>query len=440
MNVHDRDVILSTVVGTSILYVGLSVVLSNKQIPLLFCVFIVGNMISRLRSFEKLMGRFKPTGQIPALRPGSDANSRFLQLHHSEQQEMLSAIKSLQLYSTNSKKMNDRRRKLFRMMTWRQQNLCKQVGYLDKLGMIDLLVERNQRFFNKIIGHAIGGYQISFSDFDKIKSFADNNSYRVIESLTHFNRDWNMDVEGTDWELGPVLDYIQRNLEAITPASTKSRTCIVVPGSGLGRIPYELSLLNYKEVHSIEFSGLMFLFNQFVYENADCDVQDLEVFPYVHTNSNFKEVLDQHRSILVPQLSRPSNLHMHLEDFNTFELPKSTDECDTIVVVTAFFLDTAENLMDYLDSINSLCKPFKKAYWINIGPLKYGTAPKVELNMQELAELRSIIGWKDLDSINTLETPIHPGDTGLYGYATDKSSLWQGFYGLNGWCSEKIKK
>lgn len=436
MNLHDRDIILSTVLGTSILYITLSVISSSKQLPLLLCVFILGNMISRLRSFEKFMSKLKTSPTLP-VRPAASGSSVFLALNHGEKQEILSSIKSLQLYSANSKKMNDRRRKLFKMMAWRQQNLAKQVGYLDKLTMLDRLVERNQGFLNKIIGNVITNYEISFSDFDMIKSFTDNNSYRVIESLTHFNRDWNMDLVDGEFELAPILDYIQRNLEAVVPLDLRDKTCVVVPGSGLGRIPYELSLLNFKEVHSIEFSGLMYLFNQFVYGNASCGIKDLEVFPYVHTNSNFKNVLDQHRSVLVPQLNQPSNLHMHMEDFNTFELPSSTKECSHIVIVTAFFIDTAENLMDYLDTINSLTKPFKKAYWVNIGPLKYGTAPKVELNMEELADLRKALGWKDVDFINTLETPINSGESGLYGYATDKRSLWQGFYGLNGWCSEK---
>lgn len=319
------------------------------------------------------------------------------------------------------------------MMSWRQQNLCKQIGYLEKLDTLDTLIKKNQGFLNKVVESSINQYEISFSDFDIIKNFIDNSSYRVIESLAHFNRDWNMDDQ--DFELGPILSYIESQLASIVPSSQISNTCIVVPGSGLGRIPYELALKGYGHVHSIEFSGLMYLFNQFVYNNSHCDLKDLSVYPYVHNNSNFQHVNDQARSVLVPQITMPANLSMHLEDFNTFELPDH--QHDNIVVVTAFFIDTAENLMDYLDSINQLVKPFKHAHWINIGPLKYGTAPKVELNMDELAQLRKLTGWKDIHTLNTLQEPINSGENGLYSYATDKKSFWQGYYGLVGWNSCK---
>ncbi|WEJ94182.1 N2227-domain-containing protein [Yamadazyma tenuis] len=397
-------------------------------------------MIPRLRSFESLIGKLRSStnsGINAAIIPTtSKPNSVFRQLPYQKREEIISAIKSLQLYATNNMKSADRRRRLFKMMSWRQQNLCKQAGYLEKLDIMDVLLKKNQLFLNEVVESSINAYEISFSDFDIIKNFVDSSSYRVIESLTHFNRDWNMDQSHDEFELGPVIKFIETQLSQVIPNADKPNTCIVVPGSGLGRIPYELARKGYGQVHSVEFSGLMYLFNQFVYSNKESSLANLEVYPYVHTNSNFESIADQSRSILIPQLQQPTNLSMHLEDFNTFELP-DPGQCKNVVIVTAFFIDTAENLMDYLDSINSLVKPFRNSYWINIGPLKYGSAPKVELNMDELAHLRTALGWTDLTTINTLKQPISEGENGLYSYATDKHSLWQGYYGLTGWCSKK---
>lgn len=458
MNVHDRDLILSTLLGSSIVYVILSILLTNKLIPTLTAVYIVANMIPSLRGFDSFMGKLrqfnwnlssrvrgasnKLTNETTQLNDATDR--KFSLLSQTKRVEVMSSIKSLQLYAANGKKTNAKRRRLFKLMSWRQQNLCKKIGYLDKLDTLDHLISKNQLVLNRIVELFIKDYNINFSDFDLIKNFNDNNSYRVIESVSHFTRDWpstNASLTDTSFELSPILHFINNNLQSIIPSDQKQNTCILVPGSGLGRIPHELANDNYGHVHSIEFSGLMYLFNKFVYSNNDISISDLELYPYIHSNSNFQSLNHQYRSQLIPQLRQPANLSMHLEDFNLFDIP--TDHIasyDNIVIVTAFFIDTAENLVDYLDTIYEFTKPFKNGYWINIGPLKYGTAPQVELNVEELAQLRKDMGWIDLNTINTLQKPIFgASDLGVYSYVTDKESLWQGYYGLSGWCSKRNK-
>ena len=130
----------------------------------------------------------------------------------------------------------------------------------------------------------------------------------------------------------------------------------------------------------------------------------------------------------------PETLHIHNQDFRHFKIP-NRDSYKNIVVVTAFFIDTAENLLDYLDVIKNLTLPsgnIERGYWINVGPLKYGTAAQVELNADELKDLRKNLGWKDYNSVYTIYDKLSAGDkTGLVGYLTDKESMWQGYYGLN---------
>lgn len=38
-------------------------------------------------------------------------------------------------------------------------------------------------------------------------------------------------------------------------------------------------------------------------------------------------------------------------------------------IITCFFIDTANNVLDYIDSIYEILKP--KGCWINFGPLEY---------------------------------------------------------------------
>ena len=87
-------------------------------------------------------------------------------------------------------------------------------------------------------------------------------------------------------------------------------------------------------------------------------------------------------------------------------------------------MDTAENIFTYMDSIERLSEYCYELHWINIGPLKYGTKPKVQLTAKEFQELREIRGWKDTDN------GLPSIDDSLSGYLTDKEALYQGFYRL----------
>ena len=94
-------------------------------------------------------------------------------------------------------------------------------------------------------------------------------------------------------------------------------------------------------------------------------------------------------------------------------------------MITAYFIDTAENLFEYMESIESLKQNCKDLHWINVGPLKYGTKPVIQLTADELSELRRIRGWETLSEIYLVDYKQE-----LNGYLTDQKSLYQGYYGL----------
>lgn len=419
-----------------IIYYLLRQLLPNSKIPIIIISYstmkLVGENLQRIRFSNRFFStnsflRFNTSIRNDGLNSneiihdGSEKSENTVpiaSLPLSTRTEILSSIKSLQLYSANNKKFIDKKRKLFKMMSWRQQQICIEIGYMDKLNMIDELINKNQKVLNSVIDYSMKTYQVKFSDFDIIKNFVDGSSFKVIESLSHLNRDWDNEFP----ELQPILKYIRKGLEEIN--SEVEDTDIIVPGSGLGRISHELSNMGYN-VDAIELNGLMYLINNFIYNNPS---KNLEIYPYIHNLSNFTSLKSQFRSVMLPSLQKPKNLNTHLEDFKFFE-PKK--EKKTIVMVTAFFMDTAENIIDYVDTVNELVKGYENKYWINIGPLKYGSAPQVELNVEELRDVRNKMGWQDINTYDSL------AQSEIVGYATDKESLWQGYYGLTGWVSKK---
>ncbi|CEP60180.1 uncharacterized protein LALA0_S01e04830g [Lachancea lanzarotensis] len=235
---------------------------------------------------------------------------------------------------------------------------------------------------------------------------------RVNEAISHMCRDWHSSFQS---ERQPLVDFIQSRLKGL---KLKGKTLLVVPGSGLGGLAYEIACaFSTFDVHSVELSTLMYLCNEFV---LDYD-GTVNIKPFAQHFSGQLSVQQQVTGfdINLSKIRRPANLKVHLGNFCDFQ-PGAT--YDNIVVLSAFFIDTAENVFDYFDAIEGLKSFCLKLHWINIGPLKYGTRPKVQFTDEELKSLRSIRKWKDL---------YHDADTKkLCGYVTNEKSLYQGYYGL----------
>ncbi|OBA20877.1 putative trehalase N2227-like protein [Metschnikowia bicuspidata var. bicuspidata NRRL YB-4993] len=386
--------------------------------------------------------------RAPTPAPGAE-NSRFSALAPLSQTELVEALVSLREYGKNSRQASVRRRRLYKMMSWRQQRLCDEAGYLEKLRQIDVHIDRNQAFFSAIVTATENAYGLGHEHYDAWRSRGrtasqntSSSNYRVVEALGHFVRDW---ASSGEEETAPMLQYIKRQLEAAIRPEDAARTCVVVPGSGLGRVAHEVARhRDYGAVHAVEFSGLMHACHRSIYEPSLATEHRL--FPHIHSTSNSVNPQAHLRACEVPAgVARPPNLHLHLEDFRHFAVP-GREEYDHVVVVSAFFIDTAENILDFFDQILQLAAPAKttgprNGFWINYGPLKYGSAAQAELSAAEIAHVRQNMGWVDRHYLNTVEDPAAEfaasslAGSGLAGYITDKQSMWQGYYGISMWTS-----
>ncbi|KAF7581122.1 N2227-like family protein [Clavispora lusitaniae] len=480
MLARDRELLYLCGASFVAVYVLLRLVLPrSSQVPLLAGVFVATNMFSRTGLFQSFLQRLAQKKLAPV--PAAAGNEAFCALDAPLQRELLTALRSLRQYADHSRASNDRRRRLFSMMSWRQQKICNDAGYSEKLRAIDSHIALNQKFFDALGVAVAQHYGISYRDYGALQSGKGQNTsssnYRVVESLGHFVRDW------TDArEIGPILDYVRAQLDKIVPPGEEKDTVVVIPGAGLGRVAHEVACHRpFAAVHAVEYSGLMHACHLYMYrdkqateENADTEEKESasdsenkkrettsdkstsesengkktsnasapsSIYPYVHSCSNFLSTEAQLRPVDLTFAARPENLHLSLADFRYFSIPKQSS-IKNVVVVSVFFLDTAENLIDYFDAIQSLTHPsgsVQNGYWINVGPLKYGSAAQAELNATEIAHVRRSFSWKDLDVTNSIEEPSKFPNNGLVGYITDLQSLWQGFYGLSMWTSAQTK-
>ena len=116
-----------------------------------------------------------------------------------------------------------------------------------------------------------------------------------------------------------------------------------------------------------------------------------EIYPWIHSGSNHLSTNDQLQGFAIPDIDpsdiRPnSDFSMVAGDFlEVYSTPNQIDHWSA--VTTCFFMDTAKNIVDYIEIISKILKP--GGIWINIGPLLYhfeGSENSIELNLQEFKE------------------------------------------------------
>ena len=152
-----------------------------------------------------------------------------------------------------------------------------------------------------------------------------------------------------------------------------ARPRVLVPGAGLGRLVYEFAKAGF-ETEGNEFSYYM-LFGASFLLNCCSEKRPYEIVPYWHSPLNHLSREDQYRSVTIPDESpgdhvnefKPgSSMAMCAGDFcEVYGKPEYQSHFDA--VACCFFLDTAKNIPDYLDTIRFCLK--KGGTLTSIGPL-----------------------------------------------------------------------
>ncbi|KAK1958603.1 N2227-domain-containing protein [Colletotrichum sublineola] len=316
--------------------------------------------------------------------------------------------------------------------------LEKTIGYSQKFKIAEQLLDFNQDLCNEIVETALNFYGITqkeLADHSKAKDDAGQHADRVSTSQTlkHFVRDWS--TAGTG-EREDAFPCILGELKALFPDRISRNVKALFPGSGLGRLGHEVAALGGFDVTVNEWSMFMNLAYRFL--EAHPRPRSKALHPFVDSWSHHATTADMFRGVSFPdQRVNASSILLVEGDFTTaFKAEKGQYD----VVVTHFFIDTARNIMSYFDAIYASLKP--GGYWVNFGPLLWGTGPFVQLSLDEIVAVTKSMGFEYVDTSEqcgnvTLQGEKIRGKDAVYGF--NEKALTKNAYSAQVWVAKKFK-
>ncbi|EFQ97687.1 methyltransferase [Nannizzia gypsea CBS 118893] len=280
------------------------------------------------------------------------------------------------------------------------------VGYTSKLEKVKDLFAENNVLAQAILDNALHFYGVDRAELDQFIQEAESNGIvadktSTSQAMKHFVRDWS--TEGL-FERDAAFPCVVEALKNYSVPSNNKPLRVLVPGSGLGRLAHDIAKLEGFKVTSNEWSSYMNIAYRYV--EGLRNINSETFFPFIDWWSHQAATADLLRPVKFPD-SPPFHANssldrslIHIEgDFTSMHhgLPAAETKYD--VVVTLFFIDTARNLMSYFETIRDSLN--ENGTWINLGPLLYGSAPFLQLSMDEIVDVCEHLGFEFLDTSST---------------------------------------
>ena len=239
-------------------------------------------------------------------------------------------------------------------------------------------VIRNQFCLDCILRHV--GQPHSQQQQSTAANVTDDQISKVSSVLKSLTRDWSAyGKKERTAAYGPIKESIKKYLP-IGKDATPPR--IVVPGSGVGRLAFDLAAMGYA-VQGNEFSMYMLLASDFILNNGGQifnSQRPLHLSPWLLESRNVHSPNDPISTIQIPDvdpaevLMPPSDdpeqpapdFSMAAGDFSSI-YHNGPEEWDC--VASCFFLDACPNIVEILQVIYKMLRP--GGLLINLGPLLY---------------------------------------------------------------------
>uniref|UniRef100_W5MU48 Carnosine N-methyltransferase n=1 Tax=Lepisosteus oculatus TaxID=7918 RepID=W5MU48_LEPOC len=288
-----------------------------------------------------------------------------------ERQHFWKVIDAFRYYRIHVHERVNRAERQFRFLPDRQQRLLP--NFIPHLRKIRRCIDINQEVLQAIVLNCVHMFEnMDYAEDDELRKVRPSSTFdmdKLKSTIKQFVRDWS---EAGKAEREACYQPLIHEILRIFPRDQCdiSKVSVLVPGAGLGRLAWEIAKLGYA-CQGNEWSFFMLFSSHFVL-NRCCEVNAMTLYPWIHQFSNNKKSSDQTRAIKFPDVnpqSLPPNSDFSMAAGDFLEVytepKKDTWDC----VATCFFIDTAHNIIDYIETIWNILKP--GGAWINLGPLLY---------------------------------------------------------------------
>ena len=207
----------------------------------------------------------------------------------------------------------------------------------------------------------------------------------AVQIITHIVRDWtacgaNIRQSLYSW----CIDMLEKHIP-------KEHRSILVPGSGLGRLAYDMARAGY----SVEANEVSVSMAAVAFQFLNGLVRKGVVHPFSF-DSLTNEVTSKHRydAVAFPDIdvstANRAGLSYSVGDFvDIYSCPRRKAQHGA--VVTCFFIDTATNIIEYLATIRHVLLP--GGVWINVGPIQWHSNALLRPSGNELRDLIEGLGF-----------------------------------------------
>lgn len=342
---------------------------------------------------------------------------------------------------------------------------------LDSFNKVDDAIDTNAEIADAILAVGLESFGLSATpnkddptqNWHGVATSSDVN--KAHSTIRQFYRDWS--AEGNVERkvcYDPVLQDLRNEFQARRDAGEEIR--VLVPGAGLGRLVFEVCMAGFA-AEGNEISYHQLLASSWVL-NHTAGPQMHTLHPFALHFSNLKSRSQQLRQVMIPDIHPGTAIGEAMADENKSKLlgSMSMSAADFVVlynqpdnreafdaVATVFFIDTAPNLIRYIEAIRHCLKP--GGLWSNVGPLLWhfedrkekekekgngngngdgeaagiGEPGNVELTEEEVLSLIQRMGFR-LEAL--------PGDRQACGYIQDGESMLQNLYQPSHWVARKV--
>ena len=339
---------------------------------------------------------------------------------------------------------------------------------LETLETVDDAIDANADIACLILDSALQAFGIDPEAKDPSAdwrcSATSNDLNKARSTIRQLYRDWS--AEGAEERAtcyNPVLEAVDQAFDK----NDRSFVKLLVPGAGLGRLVFEFCMRGYA-VEGNEISYHQLAASNWVLNHTDV-FEQYELYPFALDFSNVISRKHQLKSVFVPDVhagselqrpnehsSIPANERMDMTAADFLVLYSDEEHRERFdAIVTVYFLDTAPNVIRYIETIYHCLKA--GGVWVNLGPLLWHFAeggPGDMSSMQQKRESMNTVGGRmgveepgsvELSNEELLmllermgfEIVHHEIRQDGAGYIQNPKSLLQNIYKVTHWIAKK---